>query len=136
MPRRRAFKISLASFVLLTVVCIASCWVSVGYSTQTTAVGIGVGAVWGGDSYGLLGGFYCHFGGWSLVWVLPHFVWNIQHEVAIPLWIPALLAGVPTFIFWRRSRRIPPGHCRACRYDLTGNTSGVCPECGTTTGDG
>lgn len=22
------------------------------------------------------------------------------------------------------------GHCRNCRYDLTGNTSGVCPECG------
>ena len=26
---------------------------------------------------------------------------------------------------------IPEGHCRTCRYDLTGNVSGVCPECGT-----
>jgi hypothetical protein len=24
------------------------------------------------------------------------------------------------------------GHCRNCGYNLTGNTSGVCPECGTT----
>lgn len=24
-----------------------------------------------------------------------------------------------------------PGHCRRCGYDLTGNVSGVCPECGT-----
>ena len=26
--------------------------------------------------------------------------------------------------------RIAPGHCRACGYDLTGNVSGRCPECG------
>ncbi len=24
-----------------------------------------------------------------------------------------------------------PGRCRNCGYNLTGNTSGVCPECGT-----
>lgn len=23
-----------------------------------------------------------------------------------------------------------PGRCRSCGYNLTGNTSGVCPECG------
>ena len=27
-------------------------------------------------------------------------------------------------------RRVAGGFCRACSYDLTGNTSGVCPECG------
>jgi hypothetical protein len=26
--------------------------------------------------------------------------------------------------------RPPAGHCTACGYDLTGNVSGVCPECG------
>lgn len=26
---------------------------------------------------------------------------------------------------------IPPNHCRKCGYDLTGNESGTCPECGT-----
>jgi hypothetical protein len=30
-----------------------------------------------------------------------------------------------------RPRRPLPGICHACRYDLTGNVSGVCPECGT-----
>lgn len=27
-------------------------------------------------------------------------------------------------------RRSETGHCQRCRYDLTGNLSGVCPECG------
>ncbi|MGD8452221.1 MAG: hypothetical protein PVJ57_10420 [Phycisphaerae bacterium] len=33
---------------------------------------------------------------------------------------------------WRRRRapRFAPGHCRECGYDLTGNVTGVCPECG------
>lgn len=52
--------------------------------------------------------------------------------LGMPLWIPFLLAAIPTaFLFWRDRRRIPSGHCLRCRYDLTGNTSGVCPECGT-----
>jgi hypothetical protein len=32
----------------------------------------------------------------------------------------------------RRSRaRVRRGRCRVCAYDLTGNVSGICPECGT-----
>ena len=33
------------------------------------------------------------------------------------------------FSAWRR-RRVRPGTCQSCDYDLTGNVSGVCPECG------
>ena len=33
---------------------------------------------------------------------------------------------------WWRARRAAPGHCQRCGYDLTGNQSGVCPECGET----
>jgi hypothetical protein len=47
--------------------------------------------------------------------------------VYIPLWIPLLLLTVLTGLRVRW-RRIPPDHCQRCRYDLTGNTSGVCPE--------
>ncbi len=51
--------------------------------------------------------------------------------VVIPLWIPFLIAAVPTaFLFYRDRRRPGPGHCQSCGYDLTGNVSGVCPECG------
>ena len=50
--------------------------------------------------------------------------------IVLPLWIPFLLVAVPTACLWYRDRRIPPGHCRNCGYNLTGNVSGVCPECG------
>ncbi|HET6246078.1 MAG TPA: hypothetical protein VFE47_00120 [Tepidisphaeraceae bacterium] len=30
-------------------------------------------------------------------------------------------------------RQVENGRCHGCRYDLTGNISGVCPECGTPT---
>ncbi len=33
-------------------------------------------------------------------------------------------------LWWRDWRKHPPGHCPRCGYDLTGNVSGVCPECG------
>ncbi len=48
----------------------------------------------------------------------------------VPLWVPFLLAAIPTVWLWRRDRRPPKGGCQACGYNLTGNTSGVCPECG------
>ncbi len=49
----------------------------------------------------------------------------------LPLWFPLLVVGIPSgYMLWRRHRRIPPGHCQKCGYNLTGNVSGVCPECG------
>jgi hypothetical protein len=30
----------------------------------------------------------------------------------------------------RRALRVRAGRCLRCGYDLTGNTSGICPECG------
>jgi len=51
-------------------------------------------------------------------------------HIYIPLWIPFVLVGLPTGLLWWRDLRVPPGHCPNCGYDLTGNVSGVCPECG------
>ena len=55
-----------------------------------------------------------------------------MHPGSIPAWyLPALTLPVTAVLFiMNRRRRIPPGHCR-CGYNLTGNVSGVCPECGT-----
>jgi predicted RNA-binding Zn-ribbon protein involved in translation (DUF1610 family) len=52
-------------------------------------------------------------------------------KVVIPLWIPFVLLAVPTAILLWRDRRLPPGHCNTCGYNLAGNVSGICPECGT-----
>ncbi len=55
--------------------------------------------------------------------------------LAIPYYAVAILfAWLPSlwfvkFLKRRKQRRI--GRCHACSYDLTGNSSGVCPECGT-----
>jgi hypothetical protein len=59
----------------------------------------------------------------------------VTRQVEMTLWLPLLvflLFPVVAFIRgpvrrWRRRKR---GECVACGYDLTGNVSGICPECG------
>ena len=50
--------------------------------------------------------------------------------IRIPLWLPFVAVAIPTAWLWRRDRKQPPGHCWKCGYDLTGNVTGVCSECG------
>lgn len=60
---------------------------------------------------------------------------SIYHAVTVPFWALFLLTLAPAGpAFLRKLRgvlRERQGHCSACGYDLTGNRSGVCPECGT-----
>ena len=66
---------------------------------------------------------------------VPSIVYFRLMKAWAPAWIVApAFATYPTIAFirgpvrrWRRRRR---GECVACGYDLTGNVSGVCPECG------
>jgi hypothetical protein len=51
-------------------------------------------------------------------------------RIRFPFWGMLILAALPTAIVWCRDRRPPKGHCCKCGYNLTGNTSGTCPECG------
>lgn len=54
-------------------------------------------------------------------------VWSLK----LPLWVPFLATALPTLLLYRVARRRRLfGHCPSCKYDLTGNTSGTCPECG------
>ena len=64
--------------------------------------------------------------GTILPWVL-----RGSGDVVIPFWVFIIVTVVPTvFLFYRDRRRPRPGCCMACGYNLTGNTSGRCPECG------
>jgi hypothetical protein len=50
--------------------------------------------------------------------------------VSVPLWMPVGGLGLALLCVRRSvSRRALPHHC-LCGYDLTGNVSGRCPECG------
>ena len=57
------------------------------------------------------------------------------YEGSFPVWFIVLLTTI--LPLWRvissarRHRRIKTSLCSECGYSLTGNTSGVCPECGT-----
>ena len=80
-------------------------------------------------------GTYTYFDGWPSI-PRPR-MWFPQLSskppvrfASVPLWIPTLAFSVVLFFRHRKRQRIPPGHCKACRYNLTGNVSGVCPECG------
>lgn len=53
---------------------------------------------------------------WSLVWLC----------IAFALYPIAKL--VVSFVLLKR--RMLEGRCQSCLYDLTGNVSGICPECG------
>ncbi len=55
----------------------------------------------------------------------------------LPLWTVACALALAAALLWhRRAYRTLPGHCHHCGYNLTGNLSGRCPECGTTTAHG
>jgi hypothetical protein len=57
--------------------------------------------------------------------------WNL----VLPAWLlvgaTAALPLARAVRHVRTARLRRPGHCPRCGYDLTGNVSGMCPECGT-----
>ena len=73
---------------------------------------------------------------WHLSWQIslrPQ-VHRNETWIILPTWAAIAFVFLPTALIWRydlRQRRPKPGHCLGCGYDLTGNQSGLCPECGT-----
>lgn len=67
-----------------------------------------------------------------LAWVLP-ISWPDPVFVAVlNLAVGMLIAlpGVVGAVLLARRRVYPRGHCQRCGYNLMGNVSGRCPECG------
>jgi hypothetical protein len=64
-------------------------------------------------------------------WVLSIHDPSERLEMLVPLAIGLAISWCGTCVGlhpWRRIRL--PGRCRKCGYNLSGNVSGVCPECG------
>ena len=63
---------------------------------------------------------------------------NPPHQVYLgylhfPLLGVMAVLALSTVAFWLPNHRAPViGRCENCGYDLTGNVSGLCPECGAT----
>lgn len=54
-----------------------------------------------------------------------------QLIVGVPAWIPVLVFGLPVALgYWHKRRSLRGDGCRVCGYNLTGNVTGRCPECG------
>lgn len=60
---------------------------------------------------------------------VPHHVLHIAFLFFL-LFAMLLLSLVCAGMKYRDRRRIPPHCCQRCGYNLTGNVSGICPECG------
>lgn len=59
-----------------------------------------------------------------------HRDWSGITTAQFPTVLPVVTVLAWCLIRHKKGNPIASGHCPACRYDLTGNTSGKCPECG------
>lgn len=137
-----AFCCATALVYLVSLWCVIF-WLAPGGSLVIAAAGGAVGISWVRPGIGFISAGFTY---WQMdqtlfnkTWedgIWPHFAWNNSNPmVFVPLWLVLAIAVPLTIWAWVRSRRPPPGCCRKCGYDLTGNVSGRCPECGVTVGD-
>jgi len=54
--------------------------------------------------------------------------WQLSLLVWVLVLVPMTMLLLSLLV---RGRAIPKGYCLECRYNLIGNKSGTCPECGT-----
>jgi hypothetical protein len=122
---------------LLVCTFIASRWWRFGLSNGEYLAGFGAGRIVLADRAGVPRGkilFYASPGAPVLAWSIETRKLGPHSLLTIPLWMPFVAIAALTLWFWRVGRRrIPPGHCQKCAYNLTGNVSGRCPECGEAT---
>lgn len=101
------------------------------------------------ERFGQPHGVYCFRGEtiemprFKALWDHPHSVYNMGNQtirirvtqISCPHWtLSILLISYPFFAFirgpLRKYRRRRKGLCIHCGYNLTGNTTGICSECG------
>jgi len=140
-------RLGIASIALFALNFVVGVVLGNGKTFEIRCLGGGVFIAWGADNVDLIclhGVHYIEYTrGFRIVTApegLP--LWGFGNRwintpmtrVAFFSWSPLpavfLIWFSPAILRWFRGRKPLPGHCRSCGYDLTGNTSGVCPECG------
>jgi hypothetical protein len=103
----------------------------------------GSGFFWNQNGWPLNGyiGVALNFYGFAFLWLnddpTPVYLGRLGVVVCVPFWAAVLItATLPVAEYRsiqrrrRRRQREATGRCPVCGYDLRGNESGVCPECG------
>jgi hypothetical protein len=124
------------SSCLIVLLALAACtlWYVVIFRLRNNSIALAGGAFVLGPAEGVPWTIECQSAGpgtrletWASLAFVPR---SLPFMYTIPLWMPLGLVSLPTAILWHLDRRRPaPGACR-CGYNLTGNVSGACPECG------
>ncbi len=134
--RRRRLAWVLLTISLLSAVAVpASAFLRVVIVSPGYAIGMAKGAFGVVNHRGVEWDFEFEYGpeNWDSQYALVPTLDLTRWEVTVPVWLTFVVISVLTAIAFRRGR-IPPGYCRKCGYNLTGNVSGRCPECGTAVG--
>ena len=79
-----------------------------------------------------LGAFW-YMAGWAREQTSPAPGRSVWEPVTSPWFLIlalALIGYIALSWAYPRHQRLGPGHCTKCGYNLTGNVSGRCPECG------
>ncbi len=136
LARCRSLRIAAASIcVLLAVFWIASLFFEFYYFGPSSTVQIGGGAVsfGAGQRFAMCDGWWFnrrYYWDEEVVWS-GDFISNGYLWATVPLWVPFILVlAVSLTLQLLNRRRLPLNQCSVCAYDLTGNQSGRCPECG------
>lgn len=72
---------------------------------------------------------FCTVFGLFKIFSIP-WMWQYIDQIYLNLLFVAVLTLMLVLIGLDMRMVYPPGYCQSCGYDLTGNESGVCPECG------
>lgn len=141
---RWVFRIGVAVCAVIVVLSVVSIWKSLTYSSGKWAVGVTYGSVvvyhynappsWVGQDGWRIGPAVYVLRLWTEKWTSTYGSPGRPMTMTArwyPTWMFLLAAMIPTVLAWRRQREPLRGHCRKCGYDLTGNVTGRCPECGT-----
>lgn len=147
--RRRGLIEGLLACVFVGSLWLTSCWWNFGpWYGRSQGISQGIILDSGLISINARGLEFHYANGWA--WVAdfhqPQMVWLLGwicapygtggFVVVIPLWhVLCLYLGATLVTYFRHRGLRVPGHCPQCNYNLTGNTSGSCPECGAEVAD-